>query len=341
MKRYLMFLLMAAAVTASAYAQDDDDMYFVPSRKVQKSVSVSDYGNSSSRSVDEYNRRYDGYAGSWQTGGGQDVSDSLIAEYEITDSSAYDMDDADDYAYSRRILRFHSPRAGIIISSPYYWDLVYGYGVYDFIYDSYWYDPFFWDAGWRWGYSWSPWRSWYGPMWGWSHPYHWDSWGAVGWNHGFAGPGGGHRMAGNSMNRGTVPGNRYGSGLGSGVRTNALAGGSLQRSSGSLSRNLNTARTSSSRYTSQRNEAATRNTQTATSRNTQTVTRNNQTAVSRNTQTATSRNTQTTTRNTQSYTPTTTSRSVSSGGSFSSGSRGGGSFGGGGGRSGGGGASRR
>ena len=204
-----LFLTLALSLSATfaVQAQDDDDLYFTPTKKSQAIAPVSkrstyaqdryagSSGNASSRTIqvysdnsrtdDEYNRRYSGYAGSWQTGSIDSLSaDSLDAEMEYVDSSqGYDIDDPEcDYAYSRRILRFHSPRFGFAISSPYYWDLVYGWGVYDYLYDpyyDYYYDPFYWSWGWGFGWSYRPWNAWYGPIWGWSYaPHGWHNWGA-------------------------------------------------------------------------------------------------------------------------------------------------------------------
>ncbi len=204
-----LFLTLALSLSATfaVQAQDDDDLYFTPTKKSQTTTPVSkrssyaqdryagSSGNASSRTFqvyngnsrndDEYNRRYSGYAGSWQTGSIDSLSaDSLDAEMEYEDSSqGYDLEDPEcDYAYSRRILRFHSPRFGFAISSPYYWDLVYGWGVYDYLYDPYYdyfYDPFYWSWGWGFGWSYRPWNAWYGPIWGWSYaPHGWHNWGA-------------------------------------------------------------------------------------------------------------------------------------------------------------------
>ncbi len=197
MKR--LFLLSLAALPFINISAQDDDLYFTPDmngvvEEVQANkpstgrVDDSVYENSkysvyntNARDEDEYNRRYN-FSGGYQTEGGSDYS----LDYESNDTvfntdTIYD--DTDDYAYSRRILRFHSPRVAVALSSPYYWDLVYGYGVYDYLYDAY-YDPFFYSWGWGYGWSWGPWSCWYGGLWGWHHPYHWSYWGwGPGWRH--------------------------------------------------------------------------------------------------------------------------------------------------------------
>ncbi len=249
MKRLLIILL--AFVPMLTMAQDD--MYFTPSKKKAQTQSYysgsrpANYGGSnvttvesgtvdnsivdygvSKRSDDEYNRRYaNGSDNSSYSSGSSSNSDT--EEIVSGDNSEI------DYRYSRRLLRFHSPNVIVAVSSPYYWDLVYDYGVYDYLADYYYYDPFYyswgWGYGWSWGYRWRPWNSWYGPIWGWSHPYHWSYWGVgPGWHHhgyyhnryhyahagrGFAGRRyvSGARPYASGLNRGT---NR--------VRTNSMAG---------------------------------------------------------------------------------------------------------------------
>ncbi len=233
MKR-LLLTTMIVALPVFMMAQDDD-MYFVPSQKPTQTTDVR-YDNSQlrtsatgisspgvavyntrSRDDDEYNRRYSAYGGTFQASG---QGDSLTAEVETVDDSGASYND-EDYYYSRRILRFRSPRVGIAISSPWYWDLVYSYGAYDYLYDDiYFYDPFFWNYGWSYGWSWGPWNSWYGGIWGWHRPYHWCYWGwGPGWHH----PHGGwafHRP--NRYQRGVFP-NHFD--RGSRIRTNVLANG--------------------------------------------------------------------------------------------------------------------
>ena len=198
MKR-LLFLALSF-VSLLTYAQDD--MYFTSSKKAkeaaQKKQAVDDdykisdmlpreprlvmpvpttvdY-NSNKRSEDEYNRRYV-YGGDYQNAGGaEDVADSLAARIEAVGGAEdyYDMDDPElDYRYSRRLVRFHNPR--LYVASPYYWDLYYGYGAWDYLYAPY--DPWYWHYGWGYGWSWGPWDCWYGGIWGWHHPHAWAYWG--------------------------------------------------------------------------------------------------------------------------------------------------------------------
>ena len=236
-----LFLLSLAVLPFINAAAQDDDLYFTPDMNgvvedvqtnspsnnrrtddaVYANAKYSVYNNNA-RDEDEYNRRYN-FSGGYQTEGGADYS----LDYESNDTvfntdTIYD--NTDDYAYSRRILRFHSPRVAVALSSPYYWDLVYGYGVYDYLYDAY-YDPFFYSWGWGYGWSWGPWSCWYGGLWGWYHPYHWSYWGwGPGWRHSYWG---GHYRwnHGRYSDRGGRGGFRNRFDRGQSIRTNHLANG--------------------------------------------------------------------------------------------------------------------
>lgn len=144
---------------------------------------VVDY-HSNNRSEDEYNRRYV-YSGDYQNAGGR-YADSLAASVDTVGgyyASEYDLDDPElDYRFSRRLVRFHNPRL-YALASPYYWDLYYGYGAWDYLYDPY-YDPWYYHYGWHYGWTWGPWDCWYGSIWGWHSPYAWSYWGwGPGWHH--------------------------------------------------------------------------------------------------------------------------------------------------------------
>ena len=284
-KKLLLTLgFMTLALTA-IHAQDDDDLYFTPSKKQSRNMSATvenvtatqmgtssrptlEVYNNNSRSDDEYNRRFSNYAGSWQTGGSSETDslmaaiDSLEAEIEMLKQGEYDVYDPEmDFVYSRRLLRFHSPRIGLVISSPYYWDLVYGYGIYDYLYDPYYdylYDPFFWNYGWGYGWNWGPWSAWYGPIYGWYAPNHWDYWGVGPMWH-TSGYGNLHIYSatyrGNSWNRGTFTQNRFGA-TGN-LRTSALAT-SGTRSGNTLA--ATTARTNATQSLATRTRATSANT---------------------------------------------------------------------------------
>lgn len=239
-RRITIACVLALSAVVSMSAQDDDDLYFTPSRKNVRNEAVSpaamqpgsvtyittekpkiEVYNNNSRNDNEYNRRDKDQSLAWQSSGGYD-GESAYDTSEVV--SRYDLNDPElDYTYSRRLLRFHSPSIGVAISSPYYWDLVYGYGVYDYFYDPFYYDfydPFYWNYGWGYGYSWGPWSTWYGPLWGWHSPYHWAYWG-IGptWHRTSLTPGGEHPARINN-NRIAVGRNDRINGR---VRTNALA----------------------------------------------------------------------------------------------------------------------
>lgn len=176
MKRLIILSLLFWPLLSMA----QDDMYFVPSKKkvkaaeetvdltpraeAAKPAAVVVY-NDSHRSEDEYNRRY--------VGDGGYVADSLRAD-SIAAYEDYEDDPEEDFRYSRRLVRFHSPRL-YAIASPYYWDLYYAYGAWDYLYDPY--DPWYWHYGWGYGWSWGPWDCWYGGIWGYTYPHHWAYWG--------------------------------------------------------------------------------------------------------------------------------------------------------------------
>lgn len=332
---------------------------------------VVDY-NSNRRSEDEYNRRY--VNGAYQGAIGQQGNDTLEARINGVDSddadSKYDMDDPElDYRFSRRIVRFHSPRL-YALASPYYWDLYYDYGAWDYLYAPY--DPWYYHWGWSYGWSWGPWDCWYGSIWGWHHPYAWAYWGwGPGWHYSypvhhvtyarnvmprqFNSPRG-HMNAGNrirtnalgrSINTRTSALNRTGI---ASSRTSAVGRASLSNRTSAIGRT--DAQTRTQTFGRSRTSANTRggsseeryipsrssSNQNSSSRSsetrsrTSTVQRSN--ATTRTTSPTPSRSTS------PSYGGASRSGSIGGGGSFGGGSRGGGSFGGGGGVSRGGGSRR-
>jgi len=220
-------LLLLAFVLVPLLSMAQDDLYFTSSKKAKEAAqkratasmnartetvpapTIVDY-NSNTRSEDEYNRRY--------MYGGQYVEDSLAARIDTVGGQKYDMDDPEvDYRFSRRIVRFHSPRL-YALTSPYYWDLYYGYGAWDYLYDPW--DPWYWHYGWSYGWTWGPWDCWYGSIWGWSHPYSWTYWG---W-----GPGWSRPVYYTYYHRNTVPrefnSSRGHMAAGNRIRTNAVGG---------------------------------------------------------------------------------------------------------------------
>lgn len=186
MKGRVLFSFIAAAAPCLGFAQTDD-MYFIPGKEAKtqevrrtepqsvagtahRNTAREVYAGGSTRDVDEYNRRY------------QWTNDSISADSgDIRDS------DEEDYACSRRIIRFNAPVIGVAVSSPLYWDLRYGpasfyWDVYDdglyayaFPSDWYWWPSSFWGWGLYHLHGWGWYGGWYDPwLWGahWHHP-HW------------------------------------------------------------------------------------------------------------------------------------------------------------------------
>ena len=210
MKRYLHIAILFCSVSLMAYAQSD--VYYIPSKKV-KSVTVknnnsntqsTEYYNNDyplaesdvtsskyyqdNRDVDEYNRR----------GKGSPYSEEGSEQVDSRNESS--SDESDNYNYSKRIIRFYSP-TGVIVSSPFYWDVCYS-DVWDAYYDgwayllpsysfwSYAYDPWHYNRWWYrscWDFTWGWYDPWWGSSyWGWHRPLYWG-WDRPcygGWSHG-------------------------------------------------------------------------------------------------------------------------------------------------------------
>lgn len=90
-----------------------------------------------------------------------------------------------DYEYAMRIVRFRNPRYAIPVSSPLYWDVVYGGalwpswdwniyddGLYAYVFPtaSNW---LYWDYRMSYPFGWSPWGSHWNHHWGWHYGHHW------------------------------------------------------------------------------------------------------------------------------------------------------------------------
>lgn len=227
MKKIVFLSLVALCLPWTLAAQSvDDDLYYVPTKKKekvtqneQKKVQTAETvvvksdapttvyagkGNTTvvvrdrkgrTRDVDEYNRRYDSrdYAFSQE-------NDTLYIDekpYDGLDGEWVNGFDGsqDDYEYATRIIRFRNPRYAISVSSPLYWDVVYGLnswdwnvytdGLYAYAFPTFtnrlWWDWRYNSYGWGWGYpyyGWG-WNSWYTP--GWSFGWSWGGWYAGGW----------------------------------------------------------------------------------------------------------------------------------------------------------------
>ena len=145
------------------------------------------------RDVDEYNRRYDSRDNDFVMENdtlyiNEKEDDGLDGEWVNGEFEG----SQDDYEYATRIIRFRNPRYAISISSPLYWDVVYGLNSWDWnVYTDGLYAyafPTFTNAcggigaitlmvgaviltmGWGW-------NSWYGPSWS----FGWGGWYGGGW----------------------------------------------------------------------------------------------------------------------------------------------------------------
>ena len=237
MKKIVFLSLLALCLPGVLSAQSiDDDLYYVPSKKKEEKVEkkktpaadavvvktnapttvYASPGNTTIvvkdrkgniRDVDEYNRRYD--SKNYEFSQENDTLYIDEKEYDGLDGEWVNGFDGseDDYEYATRIIRFRNPRYAISISSPLYWDVVYGLnswdwnvytdGLYAYAFPTF-TNRLWWD--WRynsygWGgypyYGWG-WNSWYGPGWGFGWSVGWGGWygGYWGgwWDYGFWGP---------------------------------------------------------------------------------------------------------------------------------------------------------
>jgi hypothetical protein len=219
MKKTVLLSLFAWCLPALLAAQGyDDDLYYVPGKDkgtvktIQKDVKttttvyttpqtrvvVQERKTKKVRDVDEYNRRYDTTDYTFQRNG-----DTLYVE-ERSESGAPQGEwvngfdgSQEDYEYAERIIRFHNPRYAVHISSPLYWDMMYGLNSWDWnVYTDGWYayafptfsNRLWWDwrfnsfgRGWG-GYYGGYYSGGYGGYWGgdyWGHysPYYYGGWG--------------------------------------------------------------------------------------------------------------------------------------------------------------------
>ena len=213
MKKVVLMALMTVGIVASASAQRDD-LYFVPKKKKvvaaqvgEKPVVVDELSVNTTpvkqleMDADAYNRR-----GSYLTEEVdtilQDDDSQLPASVDEGWVNGFEGSDS-DYEYAMRIIRFRNPRYAIPVSSPLYWDVVYGgtlwpswdWNVYDDGMYAYvlptWSNRYYWDYmmgpsysfsfhwGYPYGYYWSGHYGWacHNPMW-------YDPWCNPGWHHG-------------------------------------------------------------------------------------------------------------------------------------------------------------
>jgi len=225
MKKLILLSVLLGAVASQGLAQDDD-MYFVPSKKSaarsEKKVSsyvgvpsTDTYRHGTWRNVDDYNRR----GSAWEVlpADSSDIIDFAGVEGVYPDSVG-------DFALTRRMTRWD----GYEPSSEYW--AGYNRGYRDswewhspWYYSSFypWYDPWYYDS-WYWGYGWydpwySPWYWGYGGYYGWGYyrPWRYSSiyytGGGISYNHGnrgFAGTGN-HGYVSRSSNRGFATGRTH------------------------------------------------------------------------------------------------------------------------------------
>ena len=314
MKKWMFLSMVLVALPAALMAQDDD-MYFASDKSVkttqQKPVRVSEntYYSGSSRSIDEYNRRY---------GSGYEVLPADTGDViSFAPVAGVYPDSVSDFQMTRQMQRWDD----YVPTTAYWegyaqgqrdswgWHSPWYYSAYYPWYDSWYYDPWYYDS---WYYGWH--RPWYGGYygWGWGYPYYgwYGGWYHHSWGH--------HHVYYANRQPGTI--DRYGrtSGGFTGARSsmaNNSRGTSVRNNSrpttGSNVRNTGTVRVNS-------NVSGSGNF---------TGNRSNSSYNNRNSNAGSYNNSRNNTSSSGSYN--------SGGGSFSGGRSGGGSMGGGGGRSGG------
>lgn len=228
MRRKVLASMLFAFLPWLAMAQSTDDLYFIPKKEkkteasqkvgvVPKEVSnktVNELPSNTAivvkdvkgnvRDVDEYNRRYTSRDNTFTY-----ENDTLYIEEKpygergewVNGFQGSDM----DYEYAMRLIRFRNPRYAIPISSPLYWDVVYGAfpswdwnvyddGMYAYIFPTY-TNRLWWDWRWSygfygpgWGFGWGWHSPWYSPWYygGWYSPWYAGYWGGYwgpGWHH--------------------------------------------------------------------------------------------------------------------------------------------------------------
>ena len=202
MKIRLGVSLLIACLPWLAMAQNDD-LYFVPKkekkaetktevRQVTRQTTTTTTTTASvspgttvvvkdvtgkTRDIDEYNRQYTSRENTFSM-----QNDTLYIEEKPYGERGEWVNgfegSQDDYEYAMRIVRFRSPAYAIPISSPLYWDVVYGAfpswdwnvyddGLYAYVFPTY-SNPLWWDWRWNWSIA--------GPRWGWYSPWYYGGW---------------------------------------------------------------------------------------------------------------------------------------------------------------------
>lgn len=226
MKGKVFASLLVACLPLLAAAQSNDDLYFVPKKKAEtktetkvtvetapkkvsntttvyaapgSTVVVKDAAGKT-RDIDEYNRRYTSRENTFTM-----ENDTLYIQEKPYGERGEWVNgfegSQDDYEYAMRIVRFRSPRYAIPVSSPLYWDVVYGAlpswewnvyddGLYAYVFPTF-SNPLWWDWRWTWGvagprfgfsWGWSSWYydPWYSPYW---YAGYWGGYWGPYWHH--------------------------------------------------------------------------------------------------------------------------------------------------------------
>lgn len=241
MKRIVLLSLMVMCLSIAGMAQSfDDDLYYTPKNKkttdTEEQITIRTdevrTANPSQtqvvvpsgttvvvkdrqgkvRDVDEYNRRYT----SSDTDFSMEGDTLVVQEKGYADRGEWVNGfngSEDDYEYATRLVRFRSPRYAIPVSSPLYWDVVYGanswdWNVYDdgfyaYAFPTYtnrlWWDWRFGSFGVTWGFPYYSgywgWGGYYPGYWGWGgyYPGYWGH--HHGWYDPWYGHSGGYRRS--------------------------------------------------------------------------------------------------------------------------------------------------
>lgn len=196
MKKLLLILLMASLMPFSLVAQNvNDDLYYTPSKKQEAKVDIQAPVKTTTvvvqtdtpmkvvvrdkkkqvRDIDEYNRRYE--SSDYEFSADNDtlyIDEREVSELEGEWVNGFDGTE-EDYEYAVRLIRFRNPRYAISISSPFYWDVVYGMNSWDWnVYTDGYYAYAFPTYTNRLWYNWRFGPSWYNSYWGWGWNSYWD-----------------------------------------------------------------------------------------------------------------------------------------------------------------------
>lgn len=183
MKKLLLISALIIAMPLSMLAQDDD-LYFVPKKQKKTERAADDtygmprktYYAGSTRSVDEYNRRYNGKSTVEVINGDSTLTDVIDFSAEV---GVYpDSIEGDDYQLTREMTRFDDY---VVADNAAFWA---GYEAGRNTWG--WYSPWYYSRyGWYGGYY----DPWYYGSWSWRYGFY-DPWyyGSWGWHYGYYDP---------------------------------------------------------------------------------------------------------------------------------------------------------